>query len=71
MQATLSRLGYLALGKRAKGIVRRYVLAVTGYSRAQGTRLIRQYRRTGRVQRQGARQIAHRVHQITLSKNER
>ena len=54
VQATLSRLGYLALGKRAKGIVRRYLLAVTGYSRAQGTRLIRQYRRTGHVQRQGA-----------------
>ena len=51
VQATLSRLGYLALGKRAKGIVRRYVLAVTGYSRAQGTRLIRQYRRSGCVQR--------------------
>ena len=54
VQATLARFGYLALGKHAKGIVRRYVLAVTGYSRAQGARLIRQYCRTGRVQRQGA-----------------
>ena len=54
VQATLARLGYLGLSKRAKGVLRRYVQAVTGYSRAQVTRLIGRFQKTGRVQRQGA-----------------
>lgn len=54
VQATLARFDYPTLGKHAKGVLRRYVRAVTGYGRAQVTRLIRQFRKAGRVQRQGA-----------------
>ena len=56
MQATLARLGYARLRRRDKGILRRYLQAVTGYSRAQITRLIRGFQKTGQVRRRtGAR----------------
>ncbi len=42
----LRRLGYLRLGKTDKGLVRRYLEKVSGLSRAQMTRLIRQFRET-------------------------
>ena len=42
----LRRLGYLRLGKADKGLVRRYLEKVSGLSRAQMTRLIRQFRDT-------------------------
>ena len=45
----LRRLNYLRLGKADKGLVRRYLEKVTGLSRAQVTRLIRQFRDTGRI----------------------
>ena len=35
------------LKKSEKGIVRKYIIKMTGYSRAQVTRLIKQYVRTG------------------------
>ena len=41
MQAALARFGYAALRRSHKGILRRYLQAVTGYSRAQVGRLIR------------------------------
>ena len=41
--------GYARLGKADKGLVRRYLCKVTGRSRAQMTRLIAQYRKTGRI----------------------
>ena len=46
------RLGYSAL----KGVVRRFVAKVTGLSKAQTTRLIAQYHKTGRIEdrRRGA-----------------
>ena len=46
---TLARLGYRALDKPSKALVKRYLAKTTGYSRAQLTRLIRQHRETGRV----------------------
>lgn len=47
--AQLCHFGYLRLGKADKGLVHRYLCKVTGISRAQMTRLIAQYRATGRV----------------------
>lgn len=43
----LRRLGYTRLGKTDKGLVRRYLVKVTDLSRAQLTRLIKQFRSTG------------------------
>ena len=45
----LRRLGYGALSKADKGVVRRFVAKVTGLSRAQSTRLIAQYQRSGHI----------------------
>ena len=45
----LRRWGYARLGKGDKGLVRRYLEKVTGLSRAQMSRLIRQFRDTGRI----------------------
>ena len=52
----LRRLNYSGLSKAHKGVVRRFVAKVTGWSRAQTTRLIGQYRKTGRIEdrRRGA-----------------
>ena len=52
MQTTLVRLRYLSLGKRDRGLVRRYLERLSGYSRAQVTRLIAQYAAQGRLVRQ-------------------
>ena len=46
---TLTRLGYRALDKPSKALVKGYLAKATGYSRAQLTRLIRQHRETARV----------------------
>lgn len=45
----LRRLTYDQLGRADKGLVRRYLCKVTGLSRAQMARLIRQLRDTGRI----------------------
>jgi hypothetical protein len=51
----LRRFGYPRLGKADKGLVRQYLCKVTRLSRAQMTRLIAQYTRSGRVaDRRGA-----------------
>ena len=52
----LRRLNYGGLSKADKGVVRRFVAKVTGWSRAHTTRLIGQYRKTGRIEdrRRGA-----------------
>jgi hypothetical protein len=49
MAAELRRFGYTRLGKADKGLVRHYLEKVTGLSRAQTTRLITQFRNTGRI----------------------
>ena len=51
IQMTLLRFEYRALSKPQKGIVIRYLQKMSGYSRQQLTRLIRQYRQTGCVTR--------------------
>jgi hypothetical protein len=48
-ERTLARFGYAGLGKRDKGLVRRYIGRMTGLSRAQVTRLIASYTKSGRV----------------------
>ena len=49
IQANLLRFEYLTLAKPDKGLVCRYLEKVSGYSRQHLTRLIHQYRQTGRV----------------------
>jgi len=49
IQGTLVRFRYLTLGKADRGLIRRYVRQISGYSRAQMTRLINQYQKTGRI----------------------
>ncbi|MFT5084898.1 MAG: hypothetical protein ACI9Y1_002954 [Lentisphaeria bacterium] len=53
LQKTLIQFRYTTLGKREKGIVIRYLIKISGYSRQQMTRLIRHYIKTEKcVQRQ-------------------
>ena len=47
--AELQRFGYARLGKADKGLLRRYLAKVTSLSRAQLTRLITQFVRTGQI----------------------
>ena len=49
VRRTLVRFEYHSLGKPDKGLVKRFVEKVTGFSRAQITRLIQQHRRTGHI----------------------
>ncbi len=49
VRRTLVRFEYHGLRKPDKGLVKRYLEKVTGLSRAQVTRLIRQHRRTGHI----------------------
>jgi len=49
VQRTLADFEYHGLRKPDKGLVKRYLERVTGLSRAQVTRLVRQRRRTGRI----------------------
>jgi len=49
IEETLERFDYLYLCKKEKGLIKRYIEKVTGYSRPQVTRQIKEYRETGRV----------------------
>ena len=51
VQTTLIRFSYAKLSRRQKGLLRRYLRRVTGYSRQQLTRLVTRYRQTGKVQK--------------------
>lgn len=51
IEETLTKLGYWRLKKADKGLVIRYLMKMSGYSRQQITRLIKQYRVSGRVRR--------------------
>ncbi|MFC1989913.1 hypothetical protein ACFLVW_05070 [Chloroflexota bacterium] len=44
---------YHRLKKAEKGVIRRYVKKVTGYSRSQVSGLIAEYKRTGRLKNTG------------------
>jgi hypothetical protein len=50
IEGVLKRFRYLKLQKEGKGIIKIYLLKVTGYSRAQLTRLIRLYQQSGKIQ---------------------
>ena len=54
IQAALIRLSYPSLSKADKGVARRYLQKMTGYSRQQLTRLIQQYRKTGHLKRRAS-----------------
>lgn len=49
VQRMLARFGYARLGKADKGTLRRFLGKTAGLSRAQLTRLVRQYVDTGRI----------------------
>jgi len=51
IEEVLIRFRYHLLKRDEKGVIRQYVKKVTGYSRSQVSRLIAEYRRTGRLQR--------------------
>jgi len=51
IRQTLVRFQYLSLNQRERGVVLRYLERVSGYSRQTVTRLVAQYRKTGKVQR--------------------
>lgn len=51
LQGELVKFRYLTLSRRGKGVVIRYLMKISGYSRQQLTRLITQYRKTGRLRR--------------------
>lgn len=51
IQGELVKFRYLQLSRQRKGVVIRYLMKISGYSRQQLTRLIAQYRQTGRIQR--------------------
>lgn len=51
IQGELVKFRYLSLSRQGKGVVIRYLMKISGYSRQQLTRLIAQYRKTGRLQR--------------------
>ncbi|HEX74472.1 MAG TPA: MarR family transcriptional regulator [Dehalococcoidia bacterium] len=46
-ETVLVRFSYLRLKKAEKGVIQQYIQKITGYSRAQVSRLIREYKRKG------------------------
>jgi transposase InsO family protein len=50
IEEVLKRFRYPKLQKEGKGLIKSYLLKVTGYSRAQLTRLIRLYQQSGKIQ---------------------
>ena len=51
IERTLVRFSYMLIDRKGKGIVRRYIMQLSGYSRQQITRLISQYRKSGHIRR--------------------
>ena len=51
IEEVLIRFRYHLLKRDEKGVIRRYIRKVTGYSRSQVTRLIAEYKRTGRLRK--------------------
>ncbi len=49
IQKTLIKFRYITLSKLDKGVVNRYIRKVTGYSRQQLTRLIKQHKDAGSI----------------------
>ncbi|MBD3161759.1 MAG: DDE-type integrase/transposase/recombinase [Candidatus Eisenbacteria bacterium] len=55
VRRTLDRFQFLRLGRSDRGVLLRYLSHLSGYSRAQITRLVAQYRRTGKIERRHCR----------------
>ncbi len=51
IQTTLVRLEYYGLTRKQKGVVLKFIAKITSYSRQQITRLVAQYKATGRIKR--------------------
>jgi hypothetical protein len=51
METVLVKFNYLLLKRKEKGVIRQYTQKVTGYSRSQVSRLIAEYKRTGRLKK--------------------
>ena len=51
IEEVLIRFKYHRLKRGEKGVIRRYIEKVTGYSRSQVSRLIAEYKRTGHLRR--------------------
>ena len=51
IEEVLIRFRYHRLKRAEKGVVRRYIQKVTGYSKSQVSRLIAEYKRTGRLKK--------------------
>ncbi len=51
IEEVLIRFRYHRLKRGEKGVIRRYIEKVTGYSKSQVSRLIAEYKRTGRLRR--------------------
>lgn len=49
IEETLIRFQYAILSKKEKGLIRKYLMKITGYSKAQLGRHITQYRKTGKL----------------------
>ena len=52
IEHTLKHFRYRTLKRKDKGLLRQFLSHITGYSRQHATRLIQQYKKTGRVIRQ-------------------
>ncbi|MDD1626913.1 MAG: hypothetical protein LUQ26_05475 [Methylococcaceae bacterium] len=52
IQRTQVKNSYPSLNKRSKGVVVRFLIKITGYSRQQITRLVKQYHDTDKIERQ-------------------
>lgn len=52
IERVLKRFGYAPRGRADKGVLLRYIERMTGLSRQQVTRLVRQYRRDGKLSKQ-------------------
>jgi len=61
IQRELVRFRYLQCVRQDKGVVIRYLMKISGYSRQQLTRLVAQYRQTGRLQRRQRTVVGFRV----------
>lgn len=55
IERTLNRIGYASHGRSGRGVLLRYIERMTGLSRQQVTRLVRQYRKDGKLSK---RQVA-------------
>ena len=49
IEEVLRKFRYYRLKKEGKGLIRRYIMKVTGYSRAQVARLIGKYQGSGKI----------------------